>query len=115
MSDDKRGKQQSFVGVGDVLKKFKKEGKSQGLPAEYTRDKYISREFQKYGYDLAQELGDMKHKSLYIKLAKETPRGLLESAKSFVLDAKNAKNKGSLFMWKLNELKKTSKKTKGKK
>lgn len=69
------------------------------------RDKYVSREFQKYGYELAEALGDMKHKSLYIKLAKETPRGLMETAKSFVLDAYNAKNKGSLFMWKLSQLK----------
>ena len=69
------------------------------------KDKYISREFQKYGYDLAEELGDLKHKSLYIKLAKETPRGLLESARSFVKDAVNANSKGRLFMWKLSELK----------
>lgn len=69
------------------------------------RDKYISREFQKYGYELAEALGDIKHKSLYIKLAKVTPRAILENAKSFVSDAYNAKNKGSLFMWKLKQLK----------
>lgn len=69
-------------------------------------DKFISREFQKYGYDLAEELGDMKHKALYIKLAKETPRGLLENARSFVKDAASARSKGRLFMWKLSELKK---------
>ena len=32
-------------------------------------DKYISREFQKYGIYLTEELEDYKHKSLYIKLA----------------------------------------------
>jgi len=89
---------QGFLKVGDVLKKYQTDD----------TDKYISREFQKYGYDLAEALGDMKHKSLYIKLAKETPRALLESAKSFVMDANNAKNKGSLFMWKLSQLKNTS-------
>ena len=68
-------------------------------------DKYISREFQKYGIELAHELRDLKHKTLYIKLAKETPRGLLESARSFVADAENVKSKGRLFMWKLAELK----------
>ncbi|MBI4100733.1 hypothetical protein HY439_03280 [Candidatus Microgenomates bacterium] len=68
-------------------------------------DKYISREFQKYGYDLAEELGDMKHKALYIKLAKSSPRILLESARNFVKDA-NAKSRGRLFMWKLGQLKK---------
>ncbi len=69
-------------------------------------DKYISREFQKYAYDLAEELGDLAHKSLYMKLAKETPRILLERARSFVKDATNARSKGRLFMWKLQQLKK---------
>ena len=73
---------------------------------EPEEDKYISREFQKYGYELAEELDDLEHKSLYIKLAKVTPRGLLEAAKSFVKDAKDVKNKGALYMWKLNQLKK---------
>ncbi len=68
-------------------------------------DKYISREFQQYGYNLAEELGDLKHKALYIKLAKVTPRGLLESARSFVRDAEGARSKARLFMWKLKQLK----------
>lgn len=67
------------------------------------QDKYISREFQKYGYDLAAELGDLEHKALYIKLAKETPRALLEEARNFVKDAR-AKSKPKLFMWKLKML-----------
>lgn len=67
------------------------------------KDKYISREFQKYGYDLAEELNDLKHKSLYIKLAKEAPRAILEQAKNFVKDSK-AKSKAGLFMWKLGQL-----------
>lgn len=68
-------------------------------------DKFISREFQKYAYDLAVELGDLPHKSLYMKLAKETPRILLEKARSFVKDAYQPKSKGRLFMWKLSQLK----------
>ena len=72
-------------------------------------DKYISREFQKYGYDLAEELGDLKNKSLYIKLAKETPMGRLETARNFVKDAYNVKSKSKLFMWQLQQLKKKSK------
>ena len=68
-------------------------------------DKYISREFQQYGYDLAKELGDLKNKSLYIKLAKETSRGFLETAKNFVKDANNVESKAKLFMWKLTQLK----------
>jgi len=56
--------------------------------------------------DLAEELGDLAHKSLYMKLAKETPRGLMETARSFVKDAQNARSKGRLYMWKLQQLKK---------
>ena len=79
--------------IGQILKSF-----------DPLRDKYISREFQKYGYDLAAELGDLKNKSLYIKFAKEIPRAILEKARSFVKDAR-ARNKAGLFMWKLKELK----------
>ncbi len=73
--------------------------------------KYITQEFQDYGYRLAVKLNDLEHKGLYIKMAKEENRQLLERALSFVSDAK-AKNKGALFMWKLNELKKESKEKK---
>lgn len=73
-------------------------------------DKYVSREFQKYAYDLAVELEDLPHKSLYMKLAKETPRILLEEARSFVKDAYQPKSRGRLFMWKLKELKNERKK-----
>lgn len=86
--------------IGDALKKFKIDD----------TDKYISREFQKYAYDLAEELSDMAHKSLYMRLAKTTPRILLEKARSFVKDASNAKSKGRLFMWKLKQLKEDAKK-----
>jgi len=94
-----QGSIRGFSQVGDVLKKFKSD-----------EDKYISFEFQKYGYELAKELGDLKNISLYIKLAKETSRGLLETAKNFVKDAYSVKSKPKLFMWKLTQLKKESKK-----
>lgn len=68
-------------------------------------DKYVSQEFQKYAYELAKELDDLPHKSLYMRLAKNTPRGLMETARGFVKDATNAKSKGRLFMWKLKQLK----------
>lgn len=68
------------------------------------RDKYLSREFQKYGIYLAERLGDMKHKALYIKMAKEIDRKILDQALSFVLDA-NARSKARLFMWKVSQLK----------
>jgi hypothetical protein len=70
--------------------------------------KYISREFQSYGLYLCAKLEDAKHKTLYLRLAKTTPRFLLDEALSFVLDS-NANNKGALFMWKLKQLKKLKK------
>lgn len=67
-------------------------------------DRYISREFQKYAYDLAEELGDLEHKSLYMRLAKTTPRHLLEAARYFVKDAGNVRSPARLYMWKLKQL-----------
>lgn len=89
MANHKKSKIQT---VGDILEKFN--------PLE---DKYISREFQSYGYYLAEKLNDMKHKGLYMKLARDIPRALLEKALSYVLDSE-VKKKGALFMWKLKEL-----------
>lgn len=89
----------AFSKVGDVLKNF-----------DPTKDRYISREFQKYGYDLAQDLGDLERKSLYIKLAKTLPRALLERARYFVKDAGNVKSRPRLFMWKVTQLKEELKK-----
>ncbi|HET7099421.1 MAG TPA: hypothetical protein VFI61_04280 [Patescibacteria group bacterium] len=88
-------KTKTLTSVGDLLNKYKFDN----------TDKYVSREFQKYGYDLANELDDPKHVSLYIKLSKDNPRGLIESARSFVKDAQNARSKPRLFMWKLKQLK----------
>lgn len=82
--------------IGKILKNF-----------DPVKDKYISREFQSFGIYLAEELDDMKHKTLYIKLAKTTHRSILEKALSFVSDS-NANNKGALFMWRLQKIKKES-------
>lgn len=70
------------------------------------RKKYIKNEFQAYGLELAEELDDWKNKSLYIRLAKNTPRELVESARYFVKDQNRGtiKSKAKLFMWKLREL-----------
>jgi len=87
-------KKQGFTSLSDILDRY-----------EMEEDKHISREFQQYGYDLALELGDLEHKSLYIKLAKTTPRGRMEAARNFVKDADTARNKAALFMWKLKQLK----------
>jgi hypothetical protein len=71
------------------------------------RKKYIKNEFQAYGLQLAEELDDWKNKSLYIRLAKNTPREILEKAFYFVKDQnrQTVKSKARLFMWKLKELK----------
>lgn len=66
---------------------------------------FITQEFQDFGYRLAVELDDLKHKSLYIKMAKEMDRVILENALSFVKDAEQAKSKAKLFMWKVKQLK----------
>ena len=68
------------------------------------KNKYVTREFQDFGYRLAMELGDEKHKALYIKMAKTFDRAILEQAKRFVIDS-NADSRGALFMWKVKELK----------
>lgn len=94
----KQAKSEGMKSIGQILADFD--------PLE---DKYISYEFQKYGYDLAVELGDLKHKALYIKLAKEEPRALLEQARNFVKDAGKVKSKARLFMWRLQQLKKERK------
>ena len=84
--------------IADILKKY--EPKRDG--------KYISREFQDYGYRLAVELNDLSHKSLYIRMAKTVNRKILEMARSFCADAPNVSSKGRLFMWKVKELKTAS-------
>ncbi len=91
---NKKKKKQGFVKASTLFDKYQPK-KSKG---------YITQEFQDYGYRLAVELDDLKHKSLYIKLAKTEKRVFLERALSFVSDA-NARSKAKLFMWKLKQLK----------
>ncbi len=80
--------------IGEILKRF-----------EPTGAKYISREFQDYGYRLAKELNDLEHKALYIKMAKELPRKVLEEARNFVKDAAGVRNGAKLFMWRVKSWK----------
>ena len=82
--------------IKSILKDHKPEDKG----------KYVTREFQDYGLRLSQKLGDEKHKSLYIKLAKTVDRGILEEALTFVMDAHEPRSRARLFMWKMKELKK---------
>lgn len=82
--------------LGDILAKY--QAKDDG--------KYISQEFQDYGYRLAVDLDDLAHKSLYIRLAKTVDRAILERARQFAVDAYTANSRARLFMWKMKELKK---------
>lgn len=82
--------------IGEILKKRK------------DKKHYITREFQDYGYRLAEGLDDLGHKSLYIKLAKEEKRELLQRVWEFVKDSR-AKSKARLFMWKLKRLREEEK------
>lgn len=75
------------------------------LDSRIKSGKYISKEFQDFGYRLAVNLNDLEHKSLYMKLAKKEDRAVLQKALSFSMDYPNAKNKGKIFMWKLKEIK----------
>lgn len=92
-------KKTGFTGVADLFSEY-----------QIAENKYISREFQDFGYQLAVKLDDLAHKSLYMKLAKTVDRGILERALSFVADAESAKSKARLFMWKVQQLKKSKKK-----
>jgi hypothetical protein len=74
-----------------------------------TPDRRNTKEFQAYGNLLAEELGDTKHRALYIKLAKTENRALLEIAREHVKSSTKAVTRGKLFMWKLTQLKREQK------
>lgn len=69
------------------------------------RPKNIAYEFQEYGVYLAETLNDTKHYGLYIKLAKEVDRKILEEALNFTKGYYGAKSKAKVFMWRLKQLK----------
>lgn len=89
--------------IGDQLFKFKETLEK--------RKKYIKNEYQSYGLDLAKELGDWKNRAIYIRLAKNMDRQVIEKARYFVKDQNpgTIKTPYKLFMWKLKELKKEQK------
>lgn len=72
----------------------------------HKRPTNLHTEFQQFGVYLAEELGDTKHYSLYIKLAKTYDRKLINEALTFTKGYLSAKNPGKVFMWKLSQLKK---------
>lgn len=68
------------------------------------RPKNLYKEFQVFGVYLAESLEDTKHYSLYIKLAKQVERALLEETLSFVKNYLGAKSKAKVFMWRLKQM-----------
>lgn len=92
-------RQNKPVSISQQLEKFK--------DTLDKRQKYVKLEYQAYGLELAKELGDWKNRSLYIRLAKNTPREILEQARYFVKDQNPGaiKTPYKLFMWKLRQIK----------
>lgn len=76
------------------------------------RPKNIAHEFQTYGVYLAESLGDTKHYSLYMRLAKTVDRNLLQEALNFTKGYTAAKSKPKVFMWRLKQLKEDTTKNK---
>lgn len=73
------------------------------------RPKNLSREFQVFGVYLAESLEDTKHYSLYIKLAKEYDRSLLQEALTYTKEYTKARSKAKIFMWRLTQILKDQK------
>ncbi|HEX8923791.1 MAG TPA: hypothetical protein VF828_03595 [Patescibacteria group bacterium] len=70
------------------------------------RKKYLKMEYQAYGLELAQELGDWKNRAMYIRMAKTMDRLVLEKARYFIKDQdpKKIKTPYKLFLWKIKEI-----------
>lgn len=84
--------------LGDIMKKRQE------------NSKYVNHEFQTYGSWLSAQLdADKKQMSLFIKLAKNEDRSLIQTALEFVKGVNRPKNKVALFLWKLKEIKKEKK------
>jgi len=75
------------------------------------RQKYIKKDYQAQGLELAKELGDWKNRSLYIRLFKTTDEKIIQQARYFIKDQNpnTIKTPYKLFMWKLKQLKQEQK------
>ncbi|KKW46338.1 MAG: hypothetical protein A3A43_00930 [Candidatus Liptonbacteria bacterium RIFCSPLOWO2_01_FULL_56_20] len=65
---------------------------------ERGRESHVYRRYQLDGLEIAEILHDEKHKSLYIKLAKERGGAALRRIAKEIAENKNVKNKGAYFM-----------------
>lgn len=92
-------KKQKLTSADAILKKY------DFVDRFAKHSKHLKVEFQDFGIRTADKLNDKKHKSLYINLAKNLPRGIMEEALQFTLDyPTKSQNKGRLFMWKLSKI-----------
>lgn len=70
------------------------------------KESRVYKKYQLFGLEIGQALDDEKHKTLYIKLAKENnPEELLALAKR-ISENPNVKNKGAYFMSVITKLQK---------
>lgn len=67
------------------------------------KESHVYKKYQLIGLEVAQILGDEKHKALYIKLAKEYGADMLMRLAKDIADRANVKNKGAYFMTVLKE------------
>jgi hypothetical protein len=66
--------------------------------AKRGKESHVYTRFQLIGLEIAQILGDNKHKALYMKLAKEKDSDRLLKIAKDIADKKGIKNKGAYFM-----------------
>jgi hypothetical protein len=91
------------------MKKSKNKKSYLDLLKERKADSRVYFHYQSVGLEIAEMLEDEKHKSLYMKLAKDyEPRILLELAKD-VATRENVDNKGAYFMKLLANVRKSKK------
>jgi len=76
------------ISFKDYLKELKDRGK----------ESRVYRKYQLTGLELAEILGDEKHKSLYIKIAKDNPNENLIGIAKEIAENKEIENKGAYFM-----------------
>jgi hypothetical protein len=76
------------AGATAYLKKLKQRG----------TESHVYRKYQLMGLEIAQILQDEKHKSLYIKLAKENGGDRMMQLAKEVAERRGIKNKGAYFM-----------------
>ncbi|BCX13927.1 MAG: hypothetical protein KatS3mg085_459 [Candidatus Dojkabacteria bacterium] len=68
-------------------------------------NRHPKHEFQAYAYRLAHDLNDLVNLKIYMRLAKNVERTLLEQAYAYAIDSKT-EEKAKIFLWKVKDLRK---------